>query len=217
MIAMSRWLHNLLQVQRYPHFFEDLIIVQMQLVLLRRKGLLVGNNCSFRGRPLITLFPESRIVIADDAFLVSRASDTALGVNHPVIFRTLRKGATITIHEGCRASGVTICAATSITVGKRAVIGANVMITDTDFHALDSVLRSSATDSVNAAAKPVYLEADVFIGSGAMILKGVTVGAGSVVGAGAIVTSDVPPGSIAAGNPARVFGRVNSMITRPSA
>ena len=44
-----------------------------------------------------------------------------------------------------------------------------------------------------------------FIGGRALILPGVTVGDGCVVGAGSVVTRDVPPGSVVAGNPARVL------------
>ncbi|HET6249633.1 MAG TPA: DapH/DapD/GlmU-related protein [Tepidisphaeraceae bacterium] len=44
-----------------------------------------------------------------------------------------------------------------------------------------------------------------FIGGRSIILPGVTIGDGSIVAAGAIVTKDVPPGSIVAGNPARVI------------
>ena len=43
------------------------------------------------------------------------------------------------------------------------------------------------------------------IGGRAMILPGVRVGDGSIVAAGAVVTKDVPPGSIVAGNPAKVI------------
>jgi UDP-2-acetamido-3-amino-2,3-dideoxy-glucuronate N-acetyltransferase len=43
------------------------------------------------------------------------------------------------------------------------------------------------------------------IGSNATILCGVTIGEGAIVGAGSVVTKDVPPRTVAAGNPARVL------------
>lgn len=48
---------------------------------------------------------------------------------------------------------------------------------------------------------------DVWIGYGTIVLSGVTIGDSSVIGAGSIVTKDIPPNSIAVGNPARVIGR----------
>ena len=43
------------------------------------------------------------------------------------------------------------------------------------------------------------------IGAHSIIFPGVTVGDGSIVAAGSIVMRDVPPGSLVAGNPARVM------------
>ena len=45
------------------------------------------------------------------------------------------------------------------------------------------------------------------IGSGAVILCGVTIGEGALVGAGAVVTTNVAPGDVVAGVPARVLPR----------
>lgn len=55
--------------------------------------------------------------------------------------------------------------------------------------------------------RPVRIGSHCFIGGGATILPGVTVGDGTVVAAGAVVFDDVPPDSIAAGNPARIIRR----------
>lgn len=56
---------------------------------------------------------------------------------------------------------------------------------------------------VDSFAAPVIIEANAWIGIGAIILSGVTVGEGSVVSAGSVVTRDVPPHSLVAGNPSR--------------
>jgi acetyltransferase-like isoleucine patch superfamily enzyme len=47
------------------------------------------------------------------------------------------------------------------------------------------------------------------IGSGSTILSKVTIGENSIVGAGSVVTRDIPPNSIAYGNPARVHRHID--------
>lgn len=49
------------------------------------------------------------------------------------------------------------------------------------------------------------IEDDCWIGAGSIILSGVTIGSGSVIAGGSVVTRDVPPGSVAGGNPAKVL------------
>lgn len=51
---------------------------------------------------------------------------------------------------------------------------------------------------------PIVIGKNVWIGEYVRICKGVTIGDGSVIAANAVVTKDVPPNSIAAGNPARI-------------
>ena len=46
---------------------------------------------------------------------------------------------------------------------------------------------------------------DCFIGQRAIILRGIRIGDGCVIGAGSVITRSVPPGHVAAGNPARVI------------
>lgn len=56
------------------------------------------------------------------------------------------------------------------------------------------------------------IETGASLGANSTILPGITVGAGAMVGAGAVVTKNVPPGSIVAGNPARITGYVGSQV-----
>lgn len=60
-------------------------------------------------------------------------------------------------------------------------------------------------DQGHCPPRPVVVERGAWVGAGAIILPGVSIGRNSVIGAGAIVTKDVPPFSVAVGNPARVI------------
>ena len=60
------------------------------------------------------------------------------------------------------------------------------------------------------------IRAGASIGANATILPGLEIGSGAMVGAGAVVTRSVPPNAIAAGNPARIIGYVDSHELLPN-
>ena len=49
----------------------------------------------------------------------------------------------------------------------------------------------------------VVVEPGAYLGAGSLVREGLTIGAGALVGMGSVVLTDVPPGEIWAGNPAR--------------
>jgi acetyltransferase-like isoleucine patch superfamily enzyme len=56
----------------------------------------------------------------------------------------------------------------------------------------------------------IVIEADAWIGAGAVILPGVRIGRGAVVGAMSVVTADVPDLTIVAGQPAKEVRRLSA-------
>jgi maltose O-acetyltransferase len=70
----------------------------------------------------------------------------------------------------------------------------------TAYHPLDRAERAAGWE----AAKPIRIGSGVWIGGGAIVLPGVTIGDGCVIGAGSVMTRDLPPGTLAVGNPARI-------------
>lgn len=59
-------------------------------------------------------------------------------------------------------------------------------------------------DFINRKHVNTYVGSNCFLGGNSIILAGVRIGNNCIIGAGSVVTKDVPDGSIAAGNPARV-------------
>jgi acetyltransferase-like isoleucine patch superfamily enzyme len=107
------------------------------------------------------------------------------------------EGATIRVGNGTYLNRNTeLVAARSIRIGRDCKIARDVIVMDTDQHALPSG---------ELIAEPVTIEDRAWIGARAIILKGVTIGHDAVVGAGSVVTRDVPPRAVVAGVPARVL------------
>jgi acetyltransferase-like isoleucine patch superfamily enzyme len=63
----------------------------------------------------------------------------------------------------------------------------------------------------NSPARPISVKRNVWIGFDACVLPGVTIGEGSVIGARSVVFEDVPPYSVAVGNPARVIRQLEPL------
>ncbi len=166
-------------------------------------GVRWGRGWRLYGVPILQKHRRSTITIGDGLSLRSIPHSNALGPFHPVILSTRRPGARLVIGRGFAMTGGTICAEESITIGDDVWVGANCTIADTDFHPLD--LEARLSRPLDGATAPVVIEDGVFIGMQSLVLKGVTIGTRSVIGAGSVVTRDIPPGVIAAGNPARVI------------
>ncbi|MEM7128998.1 MAG: acyltransferase [Chloroflexota bacterium] len=172
---------------------------------LKRNGVRLGQNLRITGLPIVILKPNSSVQIGDRVTLCSTSYRTELGVNHPVILRTSRNGASIAIGDDVGISGASICASTHISIGTSSLLGANVIIADTDFHPLTKENRRYSKDESSILTEPVHIGSNVFLGANTIVLKGVTIGDNSVIGAGSVVVKDIPANCIAAGNPCKMI------------
>ncbi len=100
---------------------------------------------------------------------------------------------------------VTLSDAGPIEIGNHVLIGPNSSIYAA-CHPLHPKTRASSLE----CGKAVIIEDDVWLGGNVVVLPGVTIGQGSVIGAGSVVTKDIPPMSIAAGNPCKVIRSITS-------
>lgn len=97
-----------------------------------------------------------------------------------------------------------------ITVNRELVIEEDVRVAsgvrflDTDDYASDPELRAANAPPSPEDAKAIRICRNAWIGQNAIVTKGVTVGEGAIIGVNSVVTTDIPPYSVAMGNPARV-------------
>lgn len=131
---------------------------------LRLIGVSAGRGCSFARMPFVHMHDRSTITLGNEVRVVSWSRGTALGVSHACVLRTLAEGASIRIGDRSGISGGSICAARSVEVGSDCLLGADVLIADTDFHSLAAAKRHDAGAGLQTA-RPVSLGNNVFLGA----------------------------------------------------
>jgi len=93
---------------------------------------------------------------------------------------------------------------THIYVGDYTMLGPNVIIA-TAGHPILPELREQAYQ-YNV---PVHIGKNCWLGAGVIVLPGITIGDNSVIGAGSVVTKDIPPNTVAVGNPCKVLRNIS--------
>ena len=138
---------------------------------------------------------------------------TKVSIGHSFICdygRNIHIGNNVTVNTGC-----TFVDCNRITIGNNVLIAPNVQIyTATHSIELNERLTPMETDEGieyirHTYALPGTIEDGCWIGGGVIILPGITIGKGSVIGAGSVVTKNIPPDSLAAGNPCKVIRKIN--------
>lgn len=114
----------------------------------------------------------------------------------------LRIGKESQIHQNCHLT----CAG-NITIGNNVIITSNVTITNIIHPHENDITNPINKNKINI--KDVYIDDQVYIYNNAVILPGVHIGKHSIIGANSVVRGEIPPYSIAVGNPAKVIKRYN--------
>ena len=155
-----------------------------------------------------------------DAIEIGAGSSIYLGVMFD-----LGAEARVKIGSYVLMNGARIIADAGITIGDYALISWNVVLMDTYRVPLDPGRRRAELERVPTRsprrvasagpARPISIGSNAWIGFDCCILPGVTIGDGAVIGARSVVVEDVPPFSVAAGNPARVIRHLEPCALPP--
>lgn len=136
-----------------------------------------------------SLGPGAEVSIGEGTWL-----RTDLGPVHIVAF----DGARITLGALGFLNGCQLSAKRELRTGRRAWIGPGSRVFDSDQHDLDS--------EHPEVAQAVTIGDCVWVASDVTILRGVTIGEHSVIGARSLVIQDIPPHTLAFGQPATPRG-----------
>lgn len=93
--------------------------------------------------------------------------------------------------------------------GAKITIGDNVFIgPSTGFYTANHPIDYKNRNLGLEQALPITIGSNSWIGANVTVLPGVTIGEGCVIGAGSVVTKDIPPHSLAYGNPCKVVRKI---------
>ena len=93
-----------------------------------------------------------------------------------------------------------------VTIGNNVILAQNIVLSGLNHGYQD--IHTPIRDQKCSTAQ-ITVEDDCWIGANCVITAGVTIGRHAVVAAGSVVTTDVPPFSVVAGNPARLLRQFN--------
>lgn len=160
--------------------------------------------------PYFKIPKNGRIVFSQSVVVNSDFKNTNTALTYRCKFVTGYEGF-ISVGENTMLNGVCIVSYEKVEIGNDCQIASSTMISDTDFHPVDPDLRREQVRGkpfpfASVGKKPIKIGDNVWIGWNCTILKGVEIGDNSIVAAGSVVLAgSYPPGSLLAGNPARVI------------
>jgi len=185
----------LMRQKIYPRFFRSC-----------GKGLVIGRNCTFR-HPSRMSFGD-HVTIDDNTLFDARGANgkgfvigDGVIVNRNSIVQS--KNGDVEIGKSVSlGANSTVVSWSGIRIGDHALIAGGCYISAGRFDFDDLAKNISEQDGYSTG--PIVVDENVWIATRVTILDGVRIGKGSVISAGSVVSGDIPPWSVAHGNPAKV-------------
>lgn len=177
-------LYNSIYSKDFKHWGDNSFLARPICLLVGAKYITIGNNCSIGKYVQLTAWDKHNGISYTPQIIIG--DNTSIGdFSH-------------------------ITAINRIKIGSNVLTGKNVLITDNS-HGLSSLEQMNMPPSKRPLISKgeVVIEDNVWIGEKVSILPGVKIGFGSIIGTGSVVTHDIPPYSVAIGNPARVIKQLN--------
>lgn len=185
-------------------FFEQVI----SFILMKLNGVVIDTGFKSQGIPYVDVYLGGSFIVGKNFKMNNGKRYNPIGRQQQCFFIVGKEGQ-LKIGNNVGISSTAIVCDKYIQIGDFVKIGGNVVIYDTDFHALDPNLRrESGSDDDNTNRQDVIIENNVFIGAHSTILKGVHIGENSIIGACSVVTKSIPDNEIWGGNPAKFIRQI---------
>jgi len=151
-----------------------------------------GKGSTIRRRSRIDVFPWNRFDIGE----LTTIED----------FTTINNGSGAVVLGNRVRVGIGSVVIGPVTMGNGSGLGQHVFVSGFN-HGYKDATKNSSVQPLDL--KPVIIEDEVHIGANSVVTAGVTIGKRTQIGAGSVVTKNIPPFSIAVGNPCKVIKRFN--------
>ncbi|NUN09279.1 MAG: acyltransferase [Ignavibacteriaceae bacterium] len=156
-----------------------------------------GKRVTIRPRTRIDILPFNKCSIGSDSTIEDFST-----VNNGV--GDIRIGERTRIGMGNVVIG-------PVTIGSDVMFAQNIVLSGLN-HGFEDISMPPSIQKVSTAE--IVVEDEVWIGANAVITAGVRIGKHSVIGAASVVTKNVPPYSVAVGNPAKIIKQYNSETSK---
>ncbi|MEX2448080.1 MAG: acyltransferase [Solirubrobacterales bacterium] len=162
------------------------------------------NRHAARGGFFVRYPVEGELLEALDEGRLTIGAGTLL---EPGCWLTLGPEARIAIGSDCFLNRNTMLAAHErIEIGDHTMLANGCFVGDAD-HRFDDP-EEPITRQGFTSKGPVRIGSNCWLGVNVVVTSGVTIGERCVIGSNSVVTADLPPGTIAAGAPARVLKQI---------
>ncbi len=178
------------------YFYEKKVFIEKELIILGKF-------------PHFKLPKNGKVKFGNKVVINSDFKNSNTALTYKCKFVTGYDGF-IEIGDNTMMNGTCIVSYKNVKIGKNCQIASSTLISDTDFHPIDSKTRKAQVEgrpfSFDMVKKEeIKIGDNVWIGWNSTILKGVQIGENSVVAAGSVVLrGKYPNNSLIAGNPAKV-------------
>ena len=178
---------------------------------INKNHVFFDGNVKILGQlPHFKLPKNGKVFLGNEVVLNSDFKNTNTALTYRCKFVTGYDGI-IKIGKHTMLNGICVVSYQKVEIGDECQIASSTIISDTDFHPVDPILRSKQVKGESipysrVGKKEIKTGNNVWIGWNCTILKGVEIGNDCIVAAGSVVLAgSYPNGSLIAGNPAKVI------------